>query len=40
MHEVYAQIDALGYEFMPEEIYLKWLHGLEEAKQKPETKEV
>ena len=38
MHEVYSQIDALGYEFMPEEIYLKWLQGLEEAKQKPENK--
>jgi len=37
MHQVYSQIDALGYEFMPEEIYLKWLHGLEEAKQKPEN---
>jgi len=37
MHEVYSQIDALGYEFMPEEIYLKWLQGLEAAKQKPEN---
>ncbi len=37
MYQVYAQIDALGYEFMPEEIYLKWLQGLEEAKQKPEN---
>ncbi|MDZ7741029.1 MAG: hypothetical protein U5Q03_04585 [Bacteroidota bacterium] len=37
MHEVYSQIDALGYEFMPEEIYLKWLQGLEEAKHKPEN---
>lgn len=37
MHQVYARIDALGYEFMPEEIYLKWLQGLEEAKNKPEN---
>ena len=37
MHQVYSQIDALGYEFMPEEHYLKWLKGLEEAKQKPEN---
>ena len=37
MHQVYSQIDALGYEFMPEEIYLKWLKGLEEAKNKPEN---
>jgi hypothetical protein len=37
MHQIYSQIDALGYEFMPEEHYLKWLKGLEEAKQKPEN---
>jgi hypothetical protein len=37
MHKVYSQIDDLGYEFMPEEIYLKWLKGLEEAKNKPEN---
>jgi len=37
MHKVYSQIDALGYEFMPEEHYLKWLKGLEEAKLKPEN---
>lgn len=37
MHEVYSRIDKLGYEFMPEEIYLKWLKGLEEAKHKPEN---
>jgi len=37
MHQVYAQIDALGYEFMPEEHYQKWLKSLEEAKRKPEN---
>lgn len=37
MHKVYSQIDALGYEFMPEEHYLKWLKSLEAAKQKPEN---
>jgi hypothetical protein len=37
MHEIYSQIDALGYEIMPEEHYLKWLKSLKEAKTKPEN---
>jgi len=37
MHEAYAKIDALGYEFMPEEQYIRWLKRLEEAKLKAEN---
>lgn len=37
MHQVYARIDALGYELMPEEHYQEWLKSLEAAKRKPEN---
>lgn len=37
MHHIYARIDALGFEPMPEEHYLKWLEKLNEAKFKPEN---
>lgn len=37
MHQIYGQIDALGYEFMPEEHYQKWLNKIKEAKIKPEN---
>ena len=37
MHEDYAKIDNLGYEFMPQDQYLRWLKRLEEAKQKQEN---
>lgn len=34
MHELYAQIDAMGYEEFPDEIYAKWLEHLEREKEK------
>ena len=37
MHEIYAKIDSLGYEYMPEEHYDKWLKSLKKEKNKPEN---
>lgn len=34
MHEIYGQLDTLGFEQMPEEIYQKWLQSFETEKSK------
>jgi hypothetical protein len=37
MHEIYRQIDQLGYESMPEEAYKEWLKSFESQKEKHPT---
>lgn len=32
MHEIYGQVDAIGFEQMPEEVYQKWLQSFETEK--------
>lgn len=34
MHEIYGQVDAIGFEQMPEEVYQKWLQSFETEKTK------
>jgi len=34
MHEVYSQVDGLGYEQMPEEVYKQWLQSFEIQRKK------
>jgi hypothetical protein len=36
MHEIYGQVDAIGFEQMPERVYQKWLQSFEtESKKQP-----
>lgn len=34
MHEIYGEVDALGFEQMPEEVYQKWLQSFETEREK------